>query len=93
MKNKVIFCECFSPEHQVIFIHDKEDKCVYMETHLVTYKSFWKRLWIGIKYTFGYKCRFGNFDSIVLGSEQIKELEDLIKSYYIQHPENCEKVF
>lgn len=92
MEKRIIFCECFSPEHQVIFIHDKEEASVYMETHLITYKNFWKRLWVGLKYAFGYKCRFGNFDSLILGPNEIKELDELVKSYYNSHPEKSEKI-
>lgn len=93
MENKVIFCECQSPEHQIIFFYDKEDDVIYMETHLSNSKSIWKRIISGIKYIFGYKSKFGNFDSLVLGFKQIKELDDVVNSYYNNHPEYSKKVF
>ena len=61
-----IICECESPEHQLIFIHDNEDDLLYLETHLINYNGFFKRLWIGIKYAFGYKCKYGNFDTVLI---------------------------
>lgn len=54
-------CECYTPEHTVRFTYDPDDGDLYMSVYLWKW-PFWKRLWIGVKYIFGYTSRFGDFD-------------------------------
>ncbi len=72
-----IVCECGSMEHQMLFIHDHDDDEMYLEIHLANYRNFFKRLWVGLKYAFGYKSQYGNFDSTILS----KEDRDLLLDY------------
>ena len=74
MERKIFICECHSLEHQVIFWFDEEDNKLYCEPHLVTHRNFLKRLWVGIKYAFGYKCRFGDWDETIFKDEDLKKL-------------------
>ncbi len=39
------------------------------EIHLNTSKSFWERLWGGLKYAFGYKSKYGNWDNFMFRPE------------------------
>jgi len=78
IKNELFICDCYSPEHQFILMYDNEDNILYLRTHLITYKSFFKRLIIGIKYAFGYKCRFGQFDEIIINPEDKERLINII---------------
>lgn len=70
----VLVCECGSLEHQLGFWYDKEDDLLYVYPKLHTYNGFFKRLWIGIKYAFGYKSRFGEFDEILLDKDVREKL-------------------
>lgn len=54
-------CECHTPEHVVQFTFDPEDGELYMTVFLWKW-AFWKRVWIAIKYVFGYTSKFGDFD-------------------------------
>jgi hypothetical protein len=74
MERKIFVCECSSLEHQVSFWYDEDEDTLYVETHLVTHKNFFKRLWVGLKYAFGYKSRFGEWDEILLDPKSQKEL-------------------
>lgn len=62
---KVFICECGSYCHQIIFWYDKEDKQLNLTTHLITYRNFFKRLWVAIRYVFGYKSNYGDWDSFL----------------------------
>lgn len=80
MKNttEIIICECCSSEHQLIFrtIYNPQDiqnDEVFIDIHL-NKKSFWKRLKYGLKYIFGYKCRFGAFDEIITTKEKLQNV-------------------
>ena len=70
----VVICDCGSLEHQLVFWYDVEDDKLFCEPHLVTHRSFLKRLWRGMKYAFGYKSRFGDWDSTVFTKEDQRKL-------------------
>jgi hypothetical protein len=79
---KILICECHSLEHQVSFWYEQDEGTLYVETHLVTHKNFFKRLWVGLKYAFGYKSRFGEWDEILLDPNSQKELYQWLQSKY-----------
>ena len=68
MEEQLIICECHNPEHQMIFEYDNDLNCVYVEYHLSP-MPFFKRLLHGIKYIFGYRSKFGDFDEIIVGNK------------------------
>lgn len=77
-KSEIIICECCSVEHQLIFrtIHnppDMQNDEVFIDIHL-NKKPFWKRLKHGLKYIFGYECRFGAFDEIITTKEKLQNI-------------------
>lgn len=64
----ILICECHSIDHQIRFDHDKDDNEIYVSIHLVT-SNFFKRLIHGIKYIFGFKSVYGDFDSFIFKKE------------------------
>ena len=82
----VIICDCHSTEHQMVFIYSDDDNIplVYVHTHL-NKKPFWERLKYGIKYIFGYKCRYGCFDCYILRPEDTNRFRDLLDRYTEAH--------
>jgi hypothetical protein len=77
-KPVIFVCSCNSTEHQIV-LHPHEDQIsreVFVHIHLVR-KSFWYRLKYGLKYIFGYKCRFGAWDEFILERKHVKGLEEL----------------
>ena len=72
---ELMVCECNSLEHIVIFqaIEGDVDEEVYLHVHL-SQRSFLQRLLCGIRYIFGYRSRFGDFDEIILNRTKLKEL-------------------
>ncbi len=82
----VLICDCSSREHQIIIEHDNEDNLTYCHIHLVKH-GFWRRLKAGLKYIFGYKCRYGQWDEFILKPEhanQLRELSDLLSQKVIR---------
>lgn len=73
---KILICECGSLEHQIIINHDEEENVIYCSIHLVHY-GFWRRLKAGLKYIFGYKCRYGQWDEFIFKSEHANQLREL----------------
>lgn len=81
MQRETLICQCNSIEHQISFnwIEDKElEGEVYMEIHLAKL-SFWDRLKHGVKYIFGYRCRYGDFDEVILKKEDVHKLERVVE--------------
>lgn len=80
MENKeLLICKCYSPEHQVLFRWFDDDEEVYMEVLLNPEYKWWKRVWIAIKYIFGYKCKYGMFDEVILNKEDVPKLEKIVE--------------
>lgn len=71
-------CRCMSTEHLFKFYIDIEDASVCLEVHLANWLPWYKRIWRGIKYVFGYKSKFGDFDTTIMKDEDINKLIDLL---------------
>ena len=71
-------CTCSSAEHTVRFTHFRDDEwpCVFVETHLYA-PGFWSRLWRGLRFIFGRKCKYGEWDETELRGPQVRALRDL----------------
>lgn len=81
MQQETLICQCSSIEHQISFswVEDKElEGEVYMEIHL-SKLSFWERLKHGIKYIFGYRCMYGDFDEVIIKKEDVHKLERIVE--------------
>ena len=81
MKTDIIICECFSTEHQIVFHYDEEDNELTVRIHLTTYKNILKRMYTAIKYIFGYKSRFGDWDSFIVNPNDAEKLIGILKQY------------
>ena len=57
------------------------EQFIYIYTHLAA-QGFWRRLVTGLRYIFGYKCKYGHFDEVVIGPETALELWDFICGFY-----------
>lgn len=75
--NLILICDCHSMEHQMMFWQsaDFNDNHLYTEVHLITYHNFFKRLWYGLRYAFGYKSRFGAWDEFIFSKESEEKLK------------------
>ena len=69
-----LFCPCCNN-----LMKKKNDKLFYIHPHLTHYEGFWKRLWFGLKYAFGYKSRFGAFDEFIFKPEDLEQLKTFLK--------------
>ncbi len=67
-------CRCGSSEHTLRFVLDKEDGELHTEVYLNQWRPLWKRVWVGIKYIFNYKSKYGHWDCWILTREDAKRL-------------------
>ena len=84
MKNdNILVCKCSSNEHHIIFSKIEGHDDIYCNMYLNDYKSFMKRFVTGIKYIFGYKCKYGHWDEFILSekhSDDLKEMSEFLKN-------------
>jgi hypothetical protein len=79
-------CDCNSPEHTLRFMYmppykyqnGLEEGELYTEVYLQQYRNVFKRIWIALKYIFGYKCRYGHFDCTIIKKEDYQRFKRLI---------------
>lgn len=78
--NELFICQCYNVEHQLIFSYfpDDEDKDVYVSVHLTPEYNIFKRIWIAIKYIFGYKSMYGHFDEFIFKKSDANRLQKVV---------------
>jgi hypothetical protein len=76
-QEELLICECHSTDHQLIFLYDDDPAWdrVYVHVHLSPERGFWKRLWFGLKYAFGYRSKYGDFDEMVLNPDDAVKIQ------------------
>ena len=90
--NEILLCECFSTEHQIIFSYIEDEEYnkdnnvlpayfgeVFMHIHLYSRKGFFSKLKYAIKYIFGYKCKYGAWEEMILSLDDIEKLEKIVQ--------------
>jgi hypothetical protein len=79
-KSELFVCDCSSTEHQFIITLDddkKLGKLMFIEIHLAKL-PFRKRIIAGIKYIFGHKCNYGNFEEVIINKNDKERLLNVI---------------
>lgn len=76
-------CKCSTPEHTLRFWFEEEDSEFYISTFLDEL-PFRNRLWLGLKYILGYKCRYGHFAEFILNPEDAGRLSSLLSQANLQ---------
>jgi hypothetical protein len=79
MEELQVRCACHSRDHTAYFDYFEEDGELYLTIHLSESRGFWKRLWYGLKYAFGYQSRFGAWDEIVIRWEDTPKIRALME--------------
>ena len=79
MRQEIIICACHSIEHQLSISYEKGDTDndfdeMDLEIHLTTSRRFWGRVIGAIKYIFGHKSRYGDWDVFTIDSNDCDKL-------------------
>ncbi len=83
MENQIVkelfVCRCSDIEHQISMTYEVDDEFsdVYCYIHLVRL-PFWERVKIGIKYIFGHKSNYGDFDEFIFNPEDADKLQNVV---------------
>lgn len=83
IKTVFLECACYSDEHTLKFTLDIDPECVdfYTSVFLNQTNNFFKRIWVALKYVFGYKCKYGHWDCFLLRKEDTTKLIEMLQEY------------
>jgi len=76
--SRVVTNPCNSDEHSIEFAYDND--MMYFHIYLAK-TTFFKRVWLGIKYIFGYQCKYGEFDTVYIPESKLNDFQQLIHEY------------
>ena len=80
-------CMCDSEEHVLritYFMNDDNSLDEFEEIYITTflgYQGFWRRLWGGLKYIFGYNSKYGHFECTTLKVSDAIRFRDLLNRF------------
>lgn len=79
MDRITIRCSCGVPEHQLELLHDVDwNDEVTVFVHLTPF-PWYARIIPAIKYLFGYRCRYGCFDEVVLDIDEVDRVVEFLQ--------------
>jgi len=86
MKTLYLDCDCYHMEHSIRFAtlenhHAEDDPEVYVTLYLVKQRLL-RRVWLGLKYIFGFKSQFGHFGETVFGDRQTQQLQQFLEDHH-----------
>lgn len=73
---EILICACHSTEHQIVIQKDDKDKVIYCSIHLAPL-PWYKRIVNGVKYIFGYRCKYGDFDEFLFDKKHVSLLKKI----------------
>ena len=78
-ETEIMICECNSLEHQAKFYYWKgENYDIFNVVIHLSGRGFFYRFWYGIKYIFGFKCRYGAWDEFLMSQKDRQLLRDFL---------------
>lgn len=86
MKHEYVECDCSCACHTLRFTWDPDPEYpeVYVSMFLGHF-GFFRRLWLAIKYLFGFKCSYGHFCEAVLIHSQLEKIRFLCDGFLRTH--------
>lgn len=84
IKRQYLDCACSTLDHTFAVNVDTSDDHLplWIDFHLCMWRPWYKRIWLAIKYIFGYQSKFGHYDTVCLDREQAYKLVDIINEAY-----------
>ena len=74
-------CVCGKAEHTLRFTLNKEQNEIYAEVYLLPCCGFFKRIYLAIKYVFGFNFLNGHFDDWIMDNNDAKKLRDMLNTF------------
>lgn len=77
---ELFVCNCGDVEHQIIMLHYNDEKypCVYCTIHLIPESNIFKRIRNAVRYIFGHRCAYGDFEEFIFNPEDADRLQGVV---------------
>ena len=77
---EVFICNCSDVEHQIImsYFHDESYPYVYCSIHLAPEWNILKRIRNAVRYIFGHRCAYGDFEEFIFKPEDADRLQSVV---------------
>lgn len=85
-------CQCASQEHTIGITFDIKEKEMTFEVQLAKYHGFFGRVFLAIKYIFGYECKYGHWDVTIMNEEKFIELYNIMNRFIYTTNKPCNLV-
>jgi hypothetical protein len=76
-QKNLVLLSCCSLEHQIVISLNKG--LVVVQIHLKNYRNVFKRIWVALKYIFGYKSKYGDWDEMLLDEGHVPQLTETLE--------------
>lgn len=88
INNEYYECICDHSDHTIRVSYvvddenvlDEEEDEIYLEVQLPD-QPFFRRLWRGLKYIFGYHCKYGHWETTTLKEKDAIRFRDLLDRF------------
>lgn len=70
-------CRCTDFGHVFRLTLDPDDGDLYLDVNLDCYLPWYKRMWVAIKYVFGYHHSCASYDSTIIKYEDLPRMKDI----------------
>lgn len=81
---EIFVCDCSDASHNIIFqLWEWGDEHPELSVHvnLGDYPSFWRRVWLAVRYIFGYKSKYGQYDVMTIRVEDLPRMMSLLENF------------
>ena len=87
-KKELFICECTSIEHQIVMSYFEDEKEVYCNVHLKPERNVLKRIIHAVKYIFGHRSAYGDFDEFIFNPKDADRLQSVVDHLRTEKPEH-----
>jgi hypothetical protein len=79
-QQKWINCTCLTAQHSLRMMYFPQEPHMSLDICLEKV-SFWRRIWIGIKYIFGLGAFDGGFSEVVIDREKAHDMKEFVLDF------------
>ena len=87
-KKELFICECNSIEYQIVMSYFEDEKEVYCSVHLIPERNVFKRIIHAVKYVFGHRSVYGDFDEFIFNPKDADRLQSVVDHLKTEKPEH-----
>ena len=87
-KKELFICECNSIEYQIVMSYFEDEKEVYCNVHLKPERNVLKRIIHAVKYIFGHRSAYGDFDEFIFNPKDADRLQSVVDHLRTEKPEH-----